>query len=75
MNDFKTIDDLINELKEYKQTFGNIPILLSFMDANEKVLCPLISAFHCTITHKPSKESQDVIILADYQLNNNDSEE
>ena len=52
METFKTIDDLIAKLEEFKESFGNIPILISSNGSDEDFLKPLVEAFTVKISEK-----------------------
>ena len=68
METFKTIDDLITKLEEFKESFGNIPILISSNGSDEDFLKPLIEIFPINITEKETDDSQIAVVLTNYEL-------
>ena len=68
METFKTIDVLITKLEEFKESFGNIPILISSNGSDEDFLKPLVEAFTVKISEKETDDSQIAVVLANYEI-------
>lgn len=74
METFKTIDDLIIKLEEFKESFGNIPILISSNGSDEDFLKPLVEAFTVKISEKETDDSQIAVVLTNYELIDSDDD-
>lgn len=74
METFKTIDDLITKLEEFKESFGNIPILISSNGSDEDFLKPLVEAFTVKISEKETDDSQIAVVLTNYELIDSDDD-
>lgn len=74
METFKTIDDLITKLEEFKESFGNIPILISSNGSDEDFLKPLVEAFTVKISEKEIDDSQIAVVLTNYELIDSDDD-
>lgn len=74
METFKTIDDLIAKLEEFKESFGNIPILISSNGSDDDFLKPLMEAFTVKISEKETGDSQIAVVLANYELIDSDDD-
>lgn len=68
MQQYKTIDDLIVKLEEFKESFGNIPILISSNGSDDDFLKPLMEAFTVKISEKETDDSQIAVVLANYEI-------
>lgn len=74
METFKTIDDLITKLEEFKESFGNIPILISSNGSDEDFLKPLVETFTVKISEKETDDSQIAVVLTNYELIDSDDD-
>ena len=68
MQQYKTIEDLITKLEEFKESFGNIPILISSNGSDDDFLKPLMEAFTVKISEKETDDSQIAVVLANYEI-------
>lgn len=75
METFKTIDDLIVKLEEFKENFGNIPILISSNGSDDDFLKPLMEAFTVKISEKETDDSQIAVVLTNYEIVEADDDE
>lgn len=67
-NEYICIDDLIKELKIYRNQYGNLPVLISAEGSNIDFLKPLKEIFGVNMTEQATGNTQLAIILTNYEV-------
>lgn len=68
MNDYLTIDQLINKLATTRAEFGNIPVLVSADGTDEEFLRPIGDVFIVNIKDKKIGDNQICLVISNYEV-------
>ena len=68
MNEYLTIDQLINKLATTRAEFGNIPVLISADGTDEEFLRPIGDVFTVNIKDKKIGDNQICMVISNYEV-------
>lgn len=68
METFKTIQDVIQELQEIEDSFGNLPVLISSDGSDGDFLRPLCNIFTVCMTEKETDDTQNAVVFSNYEI-------
>lgn len=68
MNEYLTIDQLINKLATTRAEFGNIPVLVSADGTDEEFLRPIGDVFIVNIKDKKIGDNQVCLVISNYEV-------
>lgn len=68
MNEYLTIDQLINKLATTRAEFGNIPVLISADGTDEEFLRPIGDVFTVNIKDNTIGDNQICMVISNYEV-------